>query len=156
MKTEGKQDFKSYDLILGCALMAAIFGILTVMMARSIGDKSSDRAKYHASRLTQQILSNGMNDPNFRNPATVNSKKNIRAIDILGEEGRISKDPWGEAYYYKVFQNEDQIVAVAVWSGGPDGKADTKSDELKFQSGDRLVLGYFRGDDVGAIERLAQ
>jgi hypothetical protein len=162
MNTKEIQQFKSFDVISLCALSAAIFACVSIILAQSVGDKEADRAKYHAARLTQQILSNGTSivdsggamADGLRNPAS--AAKATTSLDLIGYQGRISKDPWGEAYHYQVLHTGSRIHAVAVWSSGPNKKSDTDRADFSYNENGRVLVGVFRGDDVGALEKATQ
>jgi hypothetical protein len=153
MKTELNQELKTVDIISMFALIAVILAIVTVVLARNVENKDVDRAKYHSARLTQQILASGLSVvPSTEPKRGLASQATATNMDFLGYEGKISKDPWGHPYNYRVFQKESKLVGVAVWSSGPNGTSETVESDLRFHEESSAVFGRFRGDDVGSIE----
>ena len=68
-------------------------------------------------------------------------------------EGRIGKDPWGQAFQYQVLREVDgQPIKVLVWSAGPNKRAESLEQVLEQAirvRADQAV--QFAGDDIGFV-----
>jgi hypothetical protein len=79
-----------------------------------------------------------------RSPASVNESQVPPLTD-----GQLGKDPWGRPYFYSVLGAvTDPNATIVVWSEGPNGKLESKIDELNESN---VVKFRFKGDDVGYI-----
>jgi type II secretory pathway pseudopilin PulG len=130
------QSFSTMDLLLLVGLVGGIGSVFGIVLAQSLQDTRTSRARMTAENLARQIedrqLANEKQSHNSRSPASVNEKGGVVPPSLT--DGRMGRDPWGRAFHYAVRDSK-----VFVWSDGPNGKIESKLAET-------LILG---GDDVG-------
>lgn len=146
------QSLRTFDIISLFFLLFLVSCSIGFVLSRR-GDASKlSRAEIDMKHLSHQILDEGLTPLGSRSPASANNTKNIEKPS-LDMEGRIAKDPWGHAYYYKVINGETGAMAVVVWSSGPDGVPETRDWDLRLGSGKDAVAINYRGDDMGYFTR---
>lgn len=93
---------------------------------------------------------NALSQPG-RAPASV--LNNLDLSKIGGPEGRIGRDPWGQAFHYKVVKT-DQVGFVVLISGGPDGQIQTDYTKIHAGPNGHLLGALFNSDDIGTVKKI--
>jgi hypothetical protein len=146
------QHFGTLDLIMLVVLCGTVSSVVGASVAGLLHDDRPTRARTTAESMAYQIRQQhdaalaslqGTSQPG-RSPASVSDA----AVPPL-TDGQMGKDPWGHPYFYTVLgKPTDPNSTIVVWSEGPDGKLESKIDELNEQNVGHF---HFRGDDVGFI-----
>ena len=142
----------------------SVFGLLSIVllvvfsiMFKNWGDKRQDFALRDMENLSEQLITGGLKTlpdtsgvKSDRQPASVMDQ--LRIPD-LGSEGKIGKDPWGNAFHYKVLKSE-KVGYVVVISGGPDGLIQTDSSEIHSGPNGHILGARFHSDDIGYVKQI--
>ncbi len=147
------QHFGTLDLIALVVLCGTVSSVVGAAVAGFLHDDRPTRARTMAESLAYQIrhqhdsalvsLLHG-SDESGRAPASVSDASVPPLTD-----GQMGKDPWGRPYFYTVLGlPTDPNSTIVVWSEGPNGKLESKIDELTEVN---VRDFHFRGDDVGFI-----
>jgi hemin uptake protein HemP len=149
------QEFKTSDAVVAIVL-TLVFAVTVASGVQSVlADSSVQRAENHAKKIALQILT-GVN-PNSEDIAenAASPQRKIASIDLLGPSGEISKDPWGQPYFYRIVSGGAGQKVAVVWSMGPNQRSDTPTSVVskhdRSRAAESLVFG---GDDVGAVVAL--
>lgn len=134
-------------LVLLCGTVSSVVG---ASVAGLLHDDRPARARQMAESLAYQIRQQheaALQPPAGRSPASVAQLESVPPLT----DGQMGKDPWGRPYFYTVLGNPtDQNTTVVVWSEGPNGKLDSKIDDLNDANASSF---HFRGDDIGFISK---
>ena len=148
-KSQNQRLFGTLDLIMLVVLCGTVSSVVGASMAGLLHDDRPARAHQLAESLALQIrqqhdLALHSSTPNDgRAPASV-----IDQVPPL-TDGQLGKDPWGRPYFYTVLgAPTDPNSTIVVWSEGPNGKLDSKIDDLSEMT---AVKFRFKGDDIGFI-----
>ncbi len=144
-KSTENQTLRTFDLISLFILLFLVSCSIYFVLSRRSDASRMERAQAEMKHLSHQILDEGLKP--LRGPASVASQPS------LGPEGRISRDPWGHPYYYKVLSSDDGKNRVIVWSSGPDGVPETREWDFRLGSEKSALAINYRGDDVGYFTR---
>jgi hypothetical protein len=148
-QSQQKRYFGTLDLIMLVVLCGTVSSVVGASVAGLLHDDRPVRARQSAQSLASQIrqqhevalqgaASNG------RSPASVREAQVPPLTD-----GQLGKDPWGRPYFYTVLGTVgDSNATIVVWSEGPNGKLDSKIDDL---SESNVMKFRFKGDDVGIV-----
>ena len=146
------QHFGTLDLIMLVVLCGTVSSVVGASVAGLLHDDRPTRARTMAESLAYQIrqqhdsavASIHSSVQSGRSPASVSDSLVPPLTD-----GQMGKDPWGRPYFYTVLgKPTDPNSTIVVWSEGPNGKLESKIDDLN----DSNVRSFhFRGDDVGFI-----
>jgi hypothetical protein len=96
---------------------------------------------YQESRPSLKQIGDQAGSDKVRGPASVSDSQ---ATDFRAE-GLLGKDPWGQAYEYKILNSEIDSVSLQIRSSGPDRKFEvsTNSEESSLSSsGDDLLMVF--------------
>jgi hypothetical protein len=141
------------DIILIGALMALVGTTAGVSLAAILRDDRTPVARTEAALIAEELLAVEGSSPiqvhasarrQQRGPASADETSPRLRLD----EGEVvRRDPWGQPYRYKAQRDsQGRLVALVVWSVGPNGVSQTA---VAGHSGaDDHVLG---GDDVGSF-----
>lgn len=132
------------------SLAIAVLSLTGAVLASVALDSSEVQARLGAEKLANQILVGGLEtiitDQMGRSPATLKLEDRW---ELLGSSGRLSRDPWGLPYSYRIGLDKKGRRMAVVWSSGPNQKedgADISIDELGYFG--RVT---FKEDDVGVV-----
>lgn len=154
------QQFNGIDGIVWYVLVALVVVVFAAVFIDEKEDPAVARALRDAQSLSLQLAYGGLGELNSvanlgsqRLPASVQKgNKSELSQKEFGKQGRIGTDPWGNQFRYQFFDPVDgKTQRLAVWSYGPNTKADTT---FSFSSlGAKNDPGYiqFNGDDVGYV-----
>lgn len=145
------QPFGTLDLIMLVVLCGTVSSVVGASVAGLLHDDRPARARAAAESLADQIRAqHDQAVASFRAAAAGD-----RAPASVGDsvppltDGQMGKDPWGRPYFYTVLGNPTNANStIVVWSEGPNGKLESKIDELTEQN---VHDFHFKGDDVGFI-----
>ncbi len=146
---QDNQHFGTLDLIMLVVLCGTVSSVIGASVAGLLHDDRPTRARSMAESLAFQIrqqhqLAVQSQTAQLRGPASMGSDPVPPLTD-----GQMGKDPWGHPYFYSVLGNPNNVNStIVVWSEGPNGRLDTKIEELNETTANTF---HFRGDDVGFI-----
>jgi hypothetical protein len=149
---QNNQHFGTLDLIMLVVLCGTVSSVVGASVAGLLHYDRPARARTFAESFAYQIRQ--QHDASVaamhvdlaggRQPASIGEG----GVPPL-TDGQMGKDPWGHPYFYTVLGSPtDPNSTIVVWSEGPDGKLQSKIDELNESN---LASFHFRGDDVGFI-----
>lgn len=146
------QHFGTLDLIMLVVLCGTVSSVVGASVAGFLHDDRPTRARTMAESLAYQIRQQHDSATASFRASVQDGREPASASDALVPpltDGQMGKDPWGRPYFYTVLGNPtDANSTIVVWSEGPNGRLDTKIDELN----DANIRNFhFRGDDVGFI-----
>ena len=161
MNSKSNQQFNSFDLVSMFFLIAVVLGISTTIVSREMRDLDKSMGQTEAENLAFQLINGGFltTSADKRSPSAVNEtneagKQDLGVFDYSGEIGR---DPWGQAYRYKVMQDSQGVPShVLVWSLGPNKLAETKDEIFAAENAENISQLNFSGDDFGYIRPLVR
>lgn len=141
------QHFGTLDLIMLVVLCGTVSSVVGASVAGLLHDDRPSRARASAESLAYQI--HQQHDSALPAPsAGGRAPASVEDVPPL-TDGQIGKDPWGQPFNYTVLGNPTAPNStVVVWSSGPNGKLESKIDEIG-RSGSGTT--HFRGDDIGFI-----
>lgn len=139
---EQNQMLRTLDLLSLFFLLFIVGCSIAFVLSRRGDHSRAERAVGEMRLLSAQILDQSMS-------ASRSLASTEKPALSLHPEGRISKDPWGHPYYYRVLQKEGGHLGVIVWSSGPDGIPETREWDLRMGSGRGALAINYRGDDMG-------
>jgi len=135
------QTLKTLDLGLLLVLMLGSLMVFLLLMSSNRQDPSRAKALLDAKNLTLQLASGGLGALKNeavnieRDPASFENNSDFkRSLELFGHQGKISKDPWGNAFRYNFIETEHmdhRVVHVIVWSDGPNAIKETNVEDLK-------------------------
>lgn len=153
-------EFKTSDALMAIALAIVLAATLASALQTVFADSSIDMARIQSEKIAAQILSGitpeseviaTLGASQGRKIASVANEK-IGPLDILGPSGEISKDPWGQPYFYRVIAGAKGKKIAIVWSMGPDQRSDTPESMVsrheRALTTQNIVFG---GDDLGSV-----
>ena len=149
------QQFKTIDLVTVVALLVSALGLTGWIMSKNFIQPDVAKAKLDAQILASQLISGGLHSlsktsPKNRLEAERALASASKKIDVLGLQGKISHDPWGEPFHYRfVSSGKNAKTYVVVWSSGPNKRPETKDTEIHVNEAGVLVNAHFAGDDLG-------
>lgn len=148
-QSQKERYFGTLDLIMLVVLCGTVSSVVGASVAGLLHDDRPARAHQTAESLAEQIRQ--QHDVAVR----ANSASEGRAPASVSEQvppltdGQLGKDPWGHPYFYTVLgQPSDPNATIVVWSEGPNGKLESKIDDLNESN---VTKFHFKGDDVGFI-----
>lgn len=141
---EQNQILRTLDLLSLFFLLFVVGCSIAFVLSRRGDHSKAERALNEMRLLSAQILDQSVSTSR----SIASTEKSLLAMQ---PEGRISKDPWGHPYYYRVLQQETGHVGVIVWSSGPDGVPETREWDLRMGSGRGALAINYRGDDIGHL-----
>jgi hypothetical protein len=143
------QTISSIDALTVVGALVALCLVSIPVVGRQLDAKNRELAKNEAAFLAERL--GGIDQEMGSRP--VGDRSVASEASGLGKEIRAYAerlDPWGRAYHVEVIKNSyGQIVAIAIWSDGPDAHNDTDIAALHSAVLDGGVS--FGGDDVGAV-----
>ncbi|MCB0356478.1 MAG: hypothetical protein KDD40_05695 [Bdellovibrionales bacterium] len=160
------QTLKTLDLGILVVLSVCAFMVFVTLIQTEKKDPERAKALLGAQNLALQLAAGGLGTlqveslGNERNIASVEKYSDYkRSIELFGKQGKIGRDPWGNAFRYGFIEQDVQNkkeAYVVVWSDGPNGLKETEFDELlnfklKRNSTSEIHLNY---DDVGYVRAL--
>lgn len=147
-KAYENQAVRTFDVLSLFLLIFLVSCSVFFVLSRRGDASKSEKALVDMKTLSHQILDQGLRPVPDRSVASSEPKE-----AHLDMDGRISKDPWGHPYYYKVVIEESGALGVVVWSSGPDGIPETRDWDLRIGSGRGSLAINYRGDDMGFFAR---
>ena len=137
-----KNDKKQYVRSHGILSLLILVGTSVLVCAPVWSGRSG---VHRAESLAYQLLE-GRKAASSRGPASIESPIN----HLTQDEGEIGLDPWGHPYRYKLLKGHElQMSKILVWSLGPNGTVETKSELLDSNRDARSP--EFSGDDLGIM-----
>lgn len=148
------QPLRSFDLVVSVFLVVVVLGISTVIITREMRDIDHAIGLEEAESLAFQLINGGFAGPRqeLREPASINNSSSEpgHSLGLFRSTGEIGKDPWGNAFRYRVLRDKLGVFThVVVWSDGPNGESETSGGAFanEFQVADL----NFTGDDFGYV-----
>ena len=159
-KMQENQEFKTSDALMAIALAIVLAATIASALQNVFADSSIDMARIQSEKIAAQILS-GLKPKDEtiatevalqgRKIASVANEK-LGPLDVLGPSGEISKDPWGQPYFYRIVAGAKGKKIAIVWSMGPDQRSDTPESMVSRHERALTAQGIvFGGDDLGAV-----
>lgn len=153
MKIKQFQQFKTLDVISVFALLGVVLAVVGHVFWSNMGDKKHAFAKKDMESLSGQLLAGGLNSlPSAKNERSIASVPSLQ-IEKMGSEGKIGKDPWGEAFHYKVLHSKQKSYVVVI-SGGPDRQMQTDYTTIDIGPSGHVLGAKFLSDDVGYVRKV--
>jgi hypothetical protein len=154
------QEFKTSDALMAIALAIVLAATIASALQTVFADSSVDMARIQSEKIAAQILTGmtvasediaGETMARGRMIASVTNEK-LGPLDLLGPSGEISKDPWGQPYFYRILSGAKGKKIAIVWSMGPDQRSDTPESMVsrheRALTAQNIVFG---GDDLGSV-----
>jgi len=162
-KIQEKQEFTAKDVLGVFTSLVVLLAVGLVMARHASDDYKVLGAERAMVKLSRQLISHGKSIDRVKDTELASASRGLASVDpgpgkspleSLGFEGKISQDPWGQPYHYKVFQKGSELYGVAIWSNGPNTILEvSESDILQAESG-RVVRILKSGDDLSHFETL--
>lgn len=155
MSEETKKDdqtLASISFILGLVLVGAAIFLVKNFDGNSAKSKALKRADVYA----QKLIDKGFEVEIEQDTQLGRGLASTPGADTDSEirqalEGPLGIDPWGYPFQYLVEKQPNSLTGnMVVWSGGPDNKFETLSDEIRssLKQGKNI---RFVGDDFGKV-----
>lgn len=162
MQAKNFKPIKSFDLLSMALLFAIVLGISTAIISQELSDidrsMGLSEAENLAFQLTQggfEVLSPSQMAGETRGIASASSQKGVgikNSLGIFESSGSIGKDPWGQAFRYKVIRDKEGLPThVLVWSLGPNLEQETPEKAFQSLAANSVAQLEFQGDDFGYV-----
>lgn len=158
MVSKSNQSLKSFDLVGMMFLMVIVVGISTVIISREMRDIDQSMGLAEAENLAFQLIHGGFapaasessrGPASIKNPNEGGNEGGESSLGVFNSFGEIGRDPWDQAFRYKVLKDEEGMPThVVVWSYGPNGAPETPEEALRTDSEGAV---RFAGDDLGYV-----
>jgi hypothetical protein len=138
--------FGTTDLAIVMGLWSAMAVLLGGVLSELASDVETPLAKAqseaYALQLAEKLKAEPQTDPTNggRAPASAIGDPALRS-------GSLGKDPWGQAYQYKIVP-----AGVVVWSVGKNSSNDSVEAISALDGGQPVRDFHFNGDDVGFVK----
>ncbi|MEK7357149.1 MAG: hypothetical protein AAB250_11920 [Bdellovibrionota bacterium] len=150
---QANQRFGTLDLIMLVVLCGTVSSVVGASIAGFTKDTRPTRARSSAEALALQIRAQHENALASMPPAGGGDRAPASVEVPPLTDGQIGRDPWGRQFHYSVLGPlTDLRPAIAVWSGGANGKVDSDVSEFDEAAPEKF---HFRGDDVGFLSLAA-
>ena len=152
------QEFSSKDVVGVFLSLAVLLLVALNAFSHAFHDYRGSGAQKEMAKLSRQLMTHGEDfkpnevqdeGPELRAPASIEPRN---VIQKLGLEGKIAKDPWGEAYQYKIFEKNSKVYAVVMWSKGPNSRQELQEKHFLMSESGRVFRVLGAGDDLTHIE----
>ena len=163
VKSNKYQQHTLQSAVIVVSLFSLAVWVFISIILNNVEDKGIVHATLDAESISAQILVSGLKylPHNYKGQMRLPSSEGESVQDvekrvILGYEGKLGKDPWGQSYNYKVIMKDENSSSglIAVWSSGTNQSDDTKTKDLKYIANAYFLKQFFRGDDIGHIRRI--
>lgn len=151
MKNKLKQGFSAFDLITTMLAVIIVCAITAPILFKSGAAHDLSVANAEAIELSEKLTKELISQPSKNDKADSRMPASAHKSSTEKFEGLVSKDPWGQAYSYKVLRDAYGLPThILVWSKGPNGVQDTPDNELQITR-----IGFqLRMDDLGHIREV--
>lgn len=154
MSEETKKDdqtLASISFILGLVLVGAAIFLVKNFDGNSAKAKAMKRAEVYAQKLIDKGFEVEIDEISTGRTlaSTPTAEEDGSLRQVL--EGPMGIDPWGYPFQYLVEKQPNSLTGqMVVWSGGPDNKFETLTDEVRraLKQGKGI---RFAGDDFGKV-----
>ncbi len=136
--------------------------VVAAIVSVNLESPQKRKALADAQSLALQLASGGLGT--FQQPKAVGSRlpasifegSNYKhSLKIFGKQGRIGRDPWGNAFHYDFLEDEAKSkVFISVWSDGPNGAKDTAADSIHVHEEEGRAFVILQGDDLGFVREV--
>lgn len=154
VKNKLKQGLSTFDLLTTVLAIAIVGGISAPILFKSEEVKDRSVASVELEKLSENLTKSILHEPSKNDNKEARMPSSAQITGMNGErkwEGLVGRDPWGQAYSYKVLRDAYGFPThVLVWSKGPNGVQDTPDAELQV-SDSGLNL---RMDDLGHLREV--
>lgn len=141
------QGFGTLDIITVLSSVVAVAIIVCPIFMRHSMKADKSQALNVAERLSGE-LGREIREHKLGTDRTQGREIASAPLNQISFEGLVGKDPWGNAYNYRVLKNAlGHPKFLVVWSKGPNLKQDTSEFNFNAESGHV----EFAGDDVGVV-----
>ena len=147
IKVMENQGFRGKDVVGVYTAMLVVGLALFFLVKNTAQSMGGAEAHREMAQISRQILSDGLasldsDGKSDRSPASLED----------GLSGRIGQDPWGNPYYFKVYEVGTLNRAVVLWSSGPNGNRETNESDVLLSTSGRPLRAVPRGDDLAHVE----
>ena len=152
-KSHKNQIFTPIDAVAVLALMAVVFWSVGTILSNSVIENGVSHAKLDTESLSAQLSFEGVKILPVKGVQRKLASKTSQKSTI-GFVGTIGRDPWGEAYNYRIIEMEKSPI-ILVWSNGPDKISNTNFEKI-LDLKSRAAGKHFSHNDDIAFARLIQ
>lgn len=151
VKNKLKQGFSAFDLITTMLAVIIVCAITAPILFKSGAAHDLSVANAEAIELSEKLTKELLSQPSKNDRASSRMPASAQNKGTFRWEGLVAKDPWGQAYSFKVLRDAYGLPThMLVWSKGPNGVQDTPDNELQItKTGFKL-----RMDDLGHIKEI--
>jgi Type II secretion system (T2SS), protein G len=150
---EEKQTFTTFDTFSVVGLIVGVGMLVFSIVSNAMTSQNSVKAQIETQRLALEIIGGGLQYTNANGDSqSARGPANIVGGNLEGK-GRLGLDPWGQPYYFRVFNDNNGKKTVVVYSSGPDQMPDTDETKFTINAEGQLTNARFLGDDIGTVQR---